>query len=540
MNERREWRKSEKEAFILRNLKNYVLTVRGYWGGAEKITPVFCWFSGGYDESGYRTGSLMPSEIGAEPSELTHLSWIEEEELTKEGFEEIRKKIIEKVLDERNNYQLGYRYYWDEKENKISPFAQYKDRRTKQFIDSFCLTLEQNERLEKVFKTRTYQQILNNLNNYTLYCPLPHSKKGTFLWFNRNYDNFKDLGDKYELIADEELPEGGYDEIREKITNNIIAEKENWGFEYSPFFSGYIWRYVKKNSYSIGGLQFYYRVEAFTKEQNTRLRKSLNIPSNVPLMGEDVSEIGEETTPCSSQFIPTDDQERKDDEKLTELLEKIQNPSDNVENLSNNLKAVEGINEKKSYQEQISIINSSKEKLFGLVGIKKYSELIIETINNKLVKFGVKIGELNKTEAKELAKLNDGKFTEKQEIDKIDNKISQSIGEISAKNFLNQLLSEVKAVLNKTKQEKEKVKDQLIKFSESDNNFWKSTYRARQAEVQQALGSLETSSSQDSPASTEPTNYWPWILGGVGIITVLGIVYLLVVKNRKEDKTIVY
>ena len=218
-------------------------------------------------------------------------------------------------------------------------------------------------------------------------------------------------------------------------------------------------------------MQFNYDVEVFTKEQTARLRKSLNIPSNVPLMGEDVSKIGEETTPCSSQFIPTDNQERGANEKLAESIEKIQNPSDNAESLLNDLKVVEEMNEKKAYQEQISSINSSKEKLFGLVGIKKYSELIIETINNKLVKFGVKICELNKTEVEKLAKLNDGEFTEKQEIDKIDNKISQVIGEISAKNFLNQLLSEVKAVLNKTKQEKKRVKDQLIKFSDSDNTF---------------------------------------------------------------------
>jgi hypothetical protein len=190
-------------------------------------------------------------------------------------------------------------------------------------------------------------------------------------------------------------------------------------------------------------------------------------------MGEDLSEFDEkvEVNPQPSQDIPTGEQKKESDEKLTELLEKIQNPSDNAEDLSNDLKMLEGMNEKKAYQEQISGVNSSKEKLFNLVGIEKYSKLIIEIINSKLVKFGVKVGELSKTEVEELAKLNDNEITEKQEIDKVDNKIGQSIGKISANNFLNQLLSEAKTVFNKTKQEKEKVKDQLIKFSESDNIF---------------------------------------------------------------------
>ena len=171
--------------------------------------------------------------------------------------------------------------------------------------------------------------------------------------------------------------------------------------------------------------------------------------------------------------------------------------------------------------------------MFSLISITEYRNLIIEIINDKLMKFGVRSGELGKIEMEELSKLKDDEITEKKEIDKIEKKIGEKIGEISSKNFLDQLIREAKSFLDKTKIEREKIKVKLIKFSESDNIFWKMTHQSRKAEVQQVLSSLETSSF-----STKPTNYWPWILGGAGITAALGIVYLLIAKIRKKNKTI--
>jgi DNA repair exonuclease SbcCD ATPase subunit len=92
-----------------------------------------------------------------------------------------------------------------------------------------------------------------------------------------------------------------------------------------------------------------------------------------------------------------------------------------------------------------------------------------------------------------------------------------------------------KEIIAEREREREKLKYEIAELEKITNRTPEQEQKLK--ELKEKLVKLEQGSSSDSGGDPKkPTNYWPWILGGIGIVLVVGIIVYFLLKDKKTSK----
>jgi hypothetical protein len=188
---------------------------------------------------------------------------------------------------------------------------------------------------------------------------------------------------------------------------------------------------------------------------------------------------------------------RKAKKEAENIVNNLETEGKDAEQLKKQLEEVEKSKGQQSYEDNQSGIDNLKDELSKKVSGEEYCQIIVNTIEKNMAKYGVKSNELTPEVKKELERLKSGEIKDKNQINEIEKKVAKNVGEKGSEKKLNLILIESMEALNSGKKDKiKKAKDKLNNFLFTTDIYEKALLSQKENDIKQALKKLENYSAQ--------------------------------------------
>jgi hypothetical protein len=242
--------------------------------------------------------------------------------------------------------------------------------------------------------------------------------------------------------------------------------------------------------------------------------------------------------PSRDKKRPREDDDDKQDTPnkksggLAELISQAQ-ASNKFEDLKSLLEKISSYEGEVEYKENQSTINSLKLKT-AIINKIEYKNGVVNNLKTRLDKIKDKVGDKNETIVSKLEQLKSA--TNMDEIARIENEITNEVGQLEANVTLDKMIEELKTIWQEVidnKGDRNKVRsklDEIKKFEASTNSYKKTAYESKSEELKSLMSKIDNSLTTE-----ENKGITPWkIIVPVGLVALVVVGIFVYYRNKKK------